>query len=216
MSLNVLRAIYGINVRKIVEVEGRAQAMHDGMEGDPATYANPTLALPAFLGLIQNLGTSQQAVRTRIVGARENRDVNRSLLLSGMGVQRSFIQSLADANPLRAAVIITNGGLIVATTPVRTKGLLTLRNAKASGSVTCDANVGLLVGAGALHPSESRYFNWEYTLDGAKTLVTLPSTTRGKTLIQGLPALATVGVRVSLTNSEGPGPWSQWVTILVL
>jgi hypothetical protein len=27
-----------------------------------------------------------------------------------MGVERSFIQSLADANPLRAAAIITNGG----------------------------------------------------------------------------------------------------------
>jgi hypothetical protein len=101
-------------------------------------------------------------------------------------------------------------------TPVRAKALLTLRNGKQWGSVTCDANVGLLVGAEALHPTESRYFNWQYTLDCAKTLVTLPPTTRGKTLIQGLPPLATVGVRVSLTNSEGPGPWSQWVTILVL
>ena len=31
-----------------------------------------------------------------------------------------------------------------------------------------------------------------------------------------IPPLATVGVRVSLTNGEGPGPWSQIVTILVV
>ena len=33
---------------------------------------------------------------------------------------------------------------------------------------------------------------------------------------QGLTPLTTVGVRVSMTNAEGPGEWSQVVTILVL
>jgi hypothetical protein len=133
-----------------------------------------------------------------------------------MQIERMFIQALADANPSHAEALITNGGLVVAAPPGYTKDLLTLRNGKQSGTVTCEANVKLLVGTGAKHPHESRYFNWEQTLDGGKTFTTLLSTTRGKTLIQGLTPLTTVGVRVSMTNSEGAGEWSQIVSILVL
>jgi hypothetical protein len=56
-----------------------------------------------------------------------------------------------------------------------------------------------------------RYFNWQYTFDGGKSFVPMPSTTRSKSLLQGLTPLTTVGVRVSMTNSEGPGEWSQVV-----
>ena len=215
MSFNRLRAVYGINFSKIVDVEARAQAMHDGFAADPATYANPPLALPDFQGLILNLGTAQQAVKTRVVGAREKRDVQRGLLFTGMELERTFVQALADANRAHAAALITNAGLLVVASPVHSKAALTLRNGKQSGIVTCDANVGLLVGAGASHPAASRYFNWEYTVDGSKTFITLLSTTKGKTVIQGLTPLTTVGVRVSMTNDEGPGAWSQVVTILV-
>src|SRR5689334_13786005 len=97
--------------------------------------------------------------------------------------------------------------------PVFNKAMLTLRNAKQSGNVTCDANVGLLL-AGTSHPAQMRYFNWQYTLDAGKSFVPMPSTTRGKSLLQGLAPLTTVGVRVSMTNSNGPGEWSQLVTIL--
>jgi hypothetical protein len=165
--------------------------------------------------LIQKLAVSQQAVRTRVVGARETRDYDLALLISGMEVERSFIQSLADKDRSRAEAIITNGGLVVAKSPVHTKALLTLRNAKQSGSVTCDANVGLLVGAGAKHPRQGRYFGWQLTIDGGKSFTTMVPTTRGKTVIEGLTPLATVGVRVNMTNAEGPGDWSQIVTILV-
>ena len=58
-------------------------------------------------------------------------------------------------------------------------------------------------------------FYWEYTLDGGKTFVSMPSTPTGKTMLLGMALLTTVGVRVSLTNSEGPGAWSQVATILV-
>lgn len=216
MKLGRLRAVFGIDVHKIVEVQARAQAMYDGLAADPATYASPTLPLPAFEALIQNLSAAQPAVKTRVLGAREKRDVQRGLLLTGMGIERTFVQALADANPTHAAALITNAGLVVATSPVHHKALLTLRNGKQSGTVTCDANVGLLVGAGATHPTANRCFNWQYTLDGSKSFITMLSTSGCKTLIQGLTPLATVGVRVSLSNAQGPGEWSQVVTILVL
>jgi len=216
MKLNRLRAAFGIDITKVPSVLVRAQAMHDGMADDPVTYANPTLPLPAFQGLIVSCGTAQQAVKTRVVGSREKRDVQFGNLLTGMETERSFIQSLANSNASQAASIITNAGLVVAAFPVHVKALLTLRNAKQSGSVTCEAHVALLVGPGAKHPTEKRYFGWQYTVDGGKTFTTMVPTPTGKTAIHGLAPLTTVGVRVNLTNSEGPGDWSQTVTILVL
>jgi hypothetical protein len=190
--------------------------MYNGMNDDQVTYANPPIPLPAFLSLITNVTTTQQAVRTRVLGARENRDAALGYLLTGMGVERTFIEALANANPSRGAAIITNGGLVLAGTGVHTKPLLALKNGKQSCTITCIANVGLLVGAGTNHPSQRWFLNWQITLDGGKTFSTLPSTTLCKTLVTGLTPLTTVGVRVSLTNAEGPGEWSQGVTILVL
>ena len=215
MSIGRLRAILDIDVTRVTQVIDRSQMMCNGLGSDLVTYANPTLALPAFQGLITNFSTAHQAVLTRVIGARPKRDAQRILLLTGMEVERMFVQSLADASPIHADAIITNAGLVVAKVALHTKALLTLRLGKQSGSVLCTANVGLLVGAGTSKPNQYRCFGWQYTLDGSKTFVSAPTTTHCKTLLQGLPVLTTVGVRVSLTNSEGPGPWSQVVTILV-
>jgi hypothetical protein len=215
MSLRTVRAVFGTALTKVPAVQSRAQAMHDGFAADPVTYANPPIPLPDFLGLIQKLALSQQAVKTRVIGARQTRDADLGALVTGMHVQRAFLQSIADKNQARAAAIITNGGLVVALVPVHTKALLTLRNTKQSGSISCDACVKLLVGAGTTHPAQARFFGWQLTIDGGKTFTTLPSTSRHKTLVPGLTPLTTVGIRVNLTNSEGAGPWSDVVTIVV-
>jgi len=126
-----------------------------------------------------------------------------------------YIQTLADTSPLKAVALIQNGGLVVASVPSHAKAVLTLALGKASGSVACEANVGLLIGVGAKKPTQMRYFNWAYTLDGGKTFVPALPTPTGQTTLLGLTPLTLVGVRVNLVNSEGPGAWSQIVTILV-
>ncbi len=215
MSIGRLRAVFGININSMPAVQTRGQAMYDGLLADPVTYANPTIPLSTFLNLLQGFGTAQQAVKTRVIGAREKRDVAHDQLLTCMEVERTFVQALSDANRSRSAAIITGAGLVVALSPMRNKALLTLRNGKQSGVVTCDANVGMLVGAGAKHPSASRYFGWQYTLDGGHTFTSLVPTSTHLATITGLTPLTTVGVRVNLANAEGPGEWSQIVNILV-
>ena len=67
----------------------------------------------------------------------------------------------------------------------------------------------------ALKPTQSVFFNWSYTLDGAKSFVNLPPTTIGRTTLQNLTPLTTVGVRVNLNGLDGPGEWSQVVYLVV-
>ncbi len=216
MNLRRIRALFGFNRLQYIHMLACAHKMHDGMAGDPATYAAPNPALPAYLTLIQNADAAQLAVRNRTVGAAATRNAECALLFTAMESERIFIQGLADANPGRAIAIIQNAGLIVSSFPNNPKALLTLRNGKQSGSIVCEANVGLLVAAaGPIKPHQQRFFNWESTVDGSKTFQAAPSTPKGKTTISGFTPLTMVGVRVSMTNGTGQGDWSQVVTILV-
>jgi hypothetical protein len=215
MSLSRVRAVFGVNLKKVTAVVARAEAMDSGMGSDTVTYANPNPPLSAFKVLITNVTTSQPAVQARTVGAKETRDVQLRLLIAGMESERLYIQSLADANAARAAEIIRNAGLMIAALPIHTKLLLVLRNGAKEGTVVCDANVGLLVGADAKHPHAARFFGWEYSVDGGKSFVAAPTTAYGKTLLTGLTPLTMVGVRVNITILGVTSPWSDVATILV-
>jgi hypothetical protein len=215
MKLGRYRAVFGADMTKFVEVLDRATAMETGLGSDTVTYATPNPPLPAYKTLIVNATTAQAVVKTRAVGAAAARDVQVRYLIGGMESERLYVQSLADANQARAIQIIQNAGLVVAASPVHTKLLLVLRNGAQSGSVECDANVGLLIGAGAKHPYAARFFGWQYTLDGSKTFITAPTTATGKTVITGLTPLTVVGVRVNITILGVTSAWSDVATITV-
>jgi hypothetical protein len=104
---------------------------------------------------------------------------------------------------------------VVAGSTAYDKPLLTLRLTRQPGTITCDANVGLLVRAAGKKRSQNRFFNWELTLNGGETFASLPTTTIGKTTIPNLPLLTLAGVRVSVTTSSGTGAWSPVQTILI-
>jgi hypothetical protein len=211
-----IRGVLGINKNRVPGVLTRAQMMFNGMSADPVTYSDPVPPLPVFQSLIENLASSQQQVLVRGRGGAAERDVQRDLLITGMESERMYTQSLADAAPARAIPLIENAGLLIAGAPVHGKDLLTLRHGKQSGSVDCDAYVGLLVRTGGNRPREGRFFNWEVTVNGGLSFTALAPTTRGKITVYDLTPLTMVGVRVNLNGSDGPGPWSQVVTLLVL
>jgi hypothetical protein len=58
-------------------------------------------------------------------------------------------------------------------------------------------------------------FNWEYSLDGQKTWVAVLGTPMPATTITGLPALATVSFRVSVTMKKETGAYCQPVSTIV-
>jgi hypothetical protein len=215
MNLQRIRAILGVKKENVPAVLMRGYALYNGLAEDPVTYPLPVPPLPAFLNLLQNAAAAQQEALLRRKGAAAERDVQRDILFTAMENQRMMVQSLADATPARAVALIENAGLLVAAVPTHTKAVLTLRLGAQSGVVACDAHIGLLMGAGAKMPRQGRFFNWEYTVDGGASFIGVLPTTRSKTTLPNLTPLTMVGVRVNLNTAEGPGPWSQVVTILV-
>jgi hypothetical protein len=209
------RGKLGVHKQQLPGVLLRAQAMYDGMDADKVTYSSPNPALPILLTLIQGTTTAQQAVTRRTIGAAATRDAQRDLLWTAMENERMYIQSVADASPSRSVSILQNGGLLLIPVGVHAKGLLTLKNGAASGTVECYANVGLLLGAVTTKRSQHRFFNWRCTVDGGKTFAGLPPTTHPQTLVTGLTPQALVGVQVNLNLADGPGEWSPLVAITV-
>lgn len=214
MAIRHLRAILGVDQYKVLQVLDRAQSMEYGFALDPVTYSDPRPSLPVFRQLIQDVVVARARVGTRVIGAREERDAASRILYTAMESERAYVQELADADWVRAGALILNAGLLVAGSTAHGKRFLVLRNGTPSGTVECDAFVGLLIDPN--HPRENRHFDWEHTLDGGGTFLSLPSTSKGKTTIHGLPPLTRVGVRVRMVNGSGPGPWSQVATILVI
>jgi hypothetical protein len=211
-----LRAAIGAFKHKISDVLMRSNTMYTGMSTHQADYPSPTLGLPAFLILIQNLASAQSVVPSRIVGAAATRNIARDLLWTGMETERMYVQTIVDANPSRGVALIQNAGLLVAMPPGHPKPIIMLTLGKQPGTVMCDANLGLLVGVGTLRPTQKAFLSWAYTIDSGKTFVSAGSTPGSKTVITGLPPLTLVGVRVCLTNMTGTGPWSEVMTITTI
>jgi hypothetical protein len=58
-------------------------------------------------------------------------------------------------------------------------------------------------------------YDWEYSLDGAKTWVLLPSTLQAKTTVGALPVGTAVLFRFRSVTKTGESDWSQSVALVV-
>src|SRR5262249_48617494 len=91
------------------------------------------------------------------------------------------------------------------------KPLIGLKNVLPSGTVLVYANARLLD-----ITRRSKFYNWQYTLDGGKTFIAMPPTQSAQTSLSGLTPLTMVGAQAPVSAPTGPqGPWSHPAPILV-
>jgi len=218
MSLGRARGVLGIKPDRVPGVLERAELMLGMMGADPGTYSAPSPTLPAFKILIDNVSDAQAAARRLTIGAAATRDVQCGLLIQGMKSELFYVQSLASAaiSYEHSVALILNAGILIAGYTGYDKPFLKLTPGVASGSVHCEANVGILVREAAVGRYQNRFFNWEVTLDGSRSFIAATPTSVGRTTLHGLPPRTVVGVRVCLSSAAGAGPWSQVVTTLVV
>jgi hypothetical protein len=116
------------------------------------------------------------------------------------------VQAIADGTPENAASIIASAGFAV-----RKIG----KHAKRSFAARQGAVSGVAIVTAASAGSRSSY-DWEYSVDGGKTWIQVPSTIQGKTTIAGLTAGFTVMFRYrAITAKGGTGDWAQPVALLM-
>jgi hypothetical protein len=86
-----------------------------------------------------------------------------------------------------------------------TKNDLNAKPGKLSGTLAVSARLG---NVRASH-------DWQYSTDGGKTWISLPSSLQAKTTITGLTPLTAVMVRHRAVTKTGPQDWSAAVTAVV-
>jgi len=206
-----VRAILGFKRNNIPVVLARSKTIYNGLHGSPGLYPAPNPPLVTFLSQIQSLDVAQVAVGTRTRGSASARDAQRDVLWSSLELLLKYVQSLCDASPEHAAALIETAGMVVAIPPTHGKDVLEVRQQQ-PGTVALSAYVALLT---AGKGSKKTSFNWRYTLDDGQTWIQPLSTPVGNIVIKGLTPMTTVGFCVSVSDSDGVGPWSQIVRFLV-
>jgi len=175
-----------------------AQAIHDAMAANTSTLPSPSPALTVLQSSIDTLAAKQTVVQTRVKGAVGDRDAAQKALMVILGSERGYVESVCNGSPTTAAQIAEDAGMSLRKTGAHTKPPLAVKAGATSGVVEVSAKA--TKGAGAN--------NWQYSLDGGKTWIDLPSTTKAKTTISNLVPGTTVQVRQQAITKSGEGDWS--------
>jgi hypothetical protein len=192
----------------------RGKGMVNGYQNNPAIFVTPVPTIAALNNQIVVVGNLQTLVATHVYGAAATRDFQLGVLMGLLNKGLGYVQDLADSAQSydQAVSVIKAGGLFVAGSPGYQKALLTVRQSMPGAPVVLDANVGMITNKS----KKGRFFGWQYTADGGKTFVSLPTTAKGIATVAGLTALTTYGFRVNVTLTDGiTQPWSQIVEFLV-
>lgn len=181
-----------------------AEGVVKRMTGNPA-LPNPTPPLPAITAAINDLRSAQTDTLSRVKGGVAVRDQKRTALVSLLQQLRAHIQATADADPTNATSIIENSGVAVRKTPTRVARTFTAKSGPVSGVVKVVAQ------AAARRAS----YDWEYSSDGGRTWISTPPTLQAKTTVAGLQPGLTVQFKYRAVTKNGPGDWSQPVSLMV-
>jgi hypothetical protein len=181
-----------------------AQRVVTGMTGNPA-FPNPVPTLAAVATAIAALQTAESAALARTKGAVTARNDRKAELQSLLQQLKGYVQATADADADNSAAIIQSAGFTVKKTAVRAPRVFNAEQGAVSGTVK------LITRSAGARAS----YDWEYSLDGGKTWLLLPSTLQAKTSVTGLAAGTTVLFRYRSVIKTGVADWSQPVALLV-
>ena len=125
---------------------GRTYAVSNGMGGDPGRFSAPVPSLLILGGQAVKVEEAEKKVGTRVKGAGATRNFERGVLVSMLETERSYVQSICDANPEQAILIAEAAGMGVAAAPVYDSPILKATAGFPPGTVHLDAKAIALVG----------------------------------------------------------------------
>ncbi len=184
-----------------------AKAIVEGVTNAKTTFPAPTPPLAQLSKDVSSFDAAQTSALARTKGAAQKRNAAMAVVVADLDLLRGYVQMVADADPSNALAIAHSAGMDLRKTRTPTKrNDLNAKAGKVSGSIAVSARLG---GVRAAH-------DWQYSVDGGKTYVSVPTSLQAKTTINGLTPLTTVLVRHRAVKKAGPQDWSQPVSVNVL
>lgn len=196
---SVHRSLAILKLPKVVaQIITFAQGVVTAMTNNPK-FPSPSPALSLVTAAIAALGIAESAALTRAKGTATTRNDKKAALVALLQSLRTYVQNVADADAENSANIIQSAGFAVKKPAVHKPRTFEVVQGAVSGTakVVCPT---------AAHRAS---YDWEYSIDGGKTWVVLPSTLQAKTSIAGLAQGTTVMVRFRAVTKAGVADWSQ-------
>jgi hypothetical protein len=191
--------------RKVADLLVFGQHVHDQMGANAVSLPSPNPSLATLQGQIVDLNTKEAATKTRTLGAVEDRDKAQHVLGVSLQQEAAYVEVLCNASPENAAALVKDAGFVLRGTTSHVKPPLAVKAAAVSGSVDLVAHV----------TKGGKANDWQYSLDGGKTWIGLPLTTKARTTLANLTPGTTVTVRQRALTKAGVGDWSQPVSHVV-
>jgi hypothetical protein len=196
---SVHRSLAILKLPKVVaQIITFAQAVVTAMTGNPK-FPSPSPALSLVTAAIAALAAAESVALTRAKGAATTRNDKQAALVALLQQLRTYVQTVADADADNSANIIQSAGFAVKKIAVHKPRTFEVVQGAVSGSAK-------IVCPTAGHRAS---YDWEYSTDGGKTWIALPSTLQAKTSITGVAQGSTVMVRFRAVTKAGVADWSQ-------
>ena len=153
-----------------------------------------------------DLQDAETAALTRATGTVATRNEKRTMLVSLLQQLRGYVQVTADADPENASVIIMSAGMFVRKEPERPLRVFSAKPGTASGEVK-------LVAPSA---GKETSYEWEYSIDGGATWLTMPPTIQSSTSLLGLTPGSNVMFKYRCVTRRGVSVWSHAITVVAV
>jgi hypothetical protein len=182
----------------------RARGIVTAMTGN-SWFSSPSPSLATVSAAIDALDQAETAARSKTVGTTAIRDAKRRELQMVLEQLRAYVQAIADANPESAASIIESAAMFVKGKGGRTPQVFEVNPGPVSGSVK------------VLLPRARDRDGYEVaqSTDGGRTWVSLDYRTRASLVVTGLKPGSRVYFRYRVVTPDGPGDWSDPISIIV-
>jgi len=191
--------------RKIGDLINLAQVILKAMTGNP-NFPNPQPTVAAMTTGLNELVAAEAGALVRTKGAVALRNSKKLALVTLLEEWRTCVQSTADANPENGPGIIQSSGATLRKNPQR-------KNLGFHAKMgTVPGTVKVVAPAAARRAS----YDWQYSIDGGKTWVDMPTTLQSRTSVTGMTSLSTVQFRYRSVIKTGAGEWSQPISFLVM
>jgi hypothetical protein len=180
-----------------------AQSIANALTGNP-WFPSTTPALPVFEAHLADLAAAQPTVLTRAMGNRATRDEKLRVVVADLNHLKACVQLVADENPESAAVIIASAGMSVKRVGRVHRGELEARRGNVSGTARLIARCA----------GDRASYEFQYSTD-QKTWIRAPLSLRSKITLSELTVGLVYYFRVRVVTKDGPGSYSQVVSLLV-
>ena len=202
-NINTIIVVLKLQQTSVPALLERVTSIVTAMETNKATFPSPTPPLATVKADVAALIGAQTALKNH-AGSRADRDDKQKVVVADAGALHGYVRQVVNADPSNAEILADQASMTLRKASAPTKAALAVKQ-----TVSGVVNVVAKATKGA------RINEWQYSTDGSKTWIDVPSTTKAKTTIHNLTPGVSVSYRQRVVTKDGTGDWSQPISALV-